>query len=114
MELSWEEGQGPAEELEDPYKGALLSARGDVNSECRFFRVRNDLRDTLQELSGQVSLAKSLPHSCSLLSPQGAIWLNCLSVCRRLGGGTGCLMISNEIPHNLNKQKSASCLQNML
>ena len=47
-ELSWEEGQGPAEEQRYPYMAALPAARGDVNSESRFFRVRNDLRRALR------------------------------------------------------------------
>lgn len=48
-ELNWEEGQGTAEEQGQPYGAAWIGRGGGVNSERRFFRLRNNLRSTLYE-----------------------------------------------------------------
>lgn len=51
-ELSREEGQGTAGEQRYPYMAALPGARGEVNSESRFFRARNDLRSEFGSRAG--------------------------------------------------------------
>ena len=84
--LTGSRGRGQ-EEADAEVRMSLFAAwpatRGRVYSEFRFFRVCNDLRDAWKELSGRV-FACEKPPALMLFPLPAAIWLNCVSVGRRL------------------------------